>query len=117
MSYFSLILQLAIFSIIVAMALSPRGAITVTDIERYNNFMAVLAGSQFLDMYLDNAAVKIDVYEYPSNTLVRSAQFEPSPKANSYFHQQKFHADEILGEQVEGISEHEIICKRDKNIE
>ncbi|KAF4993245.1 hypothetical protein FGRMN_6609 [Fusarium graminum] len=96
------------------MSLSPRDAIAVNDIERYNNFMAEVADSQFLDMYLENGAVKIDVYDYPSNTLVQSVQFEASPKANSYFDQQKAQADEILGEQVEeGMTEGEIICKRD----
>ncbi|KAF5660145.1 hypothetical protein FHETE_9118 [Fusarium heterosporum] len=100
------------------MSLSPRDTIAVNDIERYNNFMAEVADSQFLDMYLENAAVKIDVYEYPSNTLVQSVQFEASPKANSYFDQQKAQADEILGEQVgEGIAEREIICKRDDDVE
>ncbi|KAM0344732.1 hypothetical protein ACHAPU_007104 [Fusarium lateritium] len=101
------------------MALSPRDAIAVNDIERYDSFMAEVADSQFLDMYLENAAVKIDVYEYPSNTLVQSAQFEASPKANSYFDQQKARADEILGEQAEegGMIEREIICKRDDNVE
>ncbi|RGP63754.1 hypothetical protein FSPOR_8361 [Fusarium sporotrichioides] len=101
-----------------AMTLSPRDAIAISDIERYDSFMAEVADSQFLDMYFDNTGVKIDVYEYPSNALVRSAHFEPSPKADYYFKQQKAHADEILGDQAEeGMTEREIICKRDEYME
>ncbi|KPA36955.1 hypothetical protein FLAG1_10253 [Fusarium langsethiae] len=99
-SPFSFILQLTFFYTIMAMALSPRDAIAISDIERYDSFMAEVDGSQFLDMHFDNTGVKIDVYEYPSSTLFRSAHFEPSPKADSYFEQQKAHADEILGEQL-----------------
>lgn len=95
MSPFSFILKLAILYAIGAMALSPQDAIHVDDLERYEEFMNAVSGSQFLDMYMETAAVKIDIYEYPSNDHVQSAHFKPSSKANQYFQQEKTQADKL----------------------
>jgi hypothetical protein len=105
MSAFPLILKVAILYVIGAMALSPRDAIHVDDLERYEEFMNAVSGSQFLDMYMENAAVKIDIYEYPSNDRVQSAHFKPSSKADQYFQQEKEQADALSATEHEGLTE------------
>jgi hypothetical protein len=117
MSPFSLILKVAILCAIGAMALSPRDAIHVDDLERYEEFMDSVSGSQFLDMYMENAAVKIDIYEYPSNDRVQSVHFKPSSKADQYFHQEKEQADALEATENEGLTERAAICKRDEHTE
>ncbi|KAM0420270.1 hypothetical protein ACHAPT_011931 [Fusarium lateritium] len=90
--------MIAILLIVGVMALSPRDTIRVDDLEHYDEFMAGLSRSQFLDMYLENHKVKIDVYEHPSNHLTRSVYFKPSSTADKYFHQEKEQANRAVGE-------------------
>ncbi|KAG8671046.1 hypothetical protein FPOAC2_04362 [Fusarium poae] len=89
MPSFYLVLEIAILFTIAAMALSPRDAIHADDLERYEEFMNKVSDSQFLDMYMGGAAVKIEIYEYPSNDHVQYAHFKASPKADQYFQQEK----------------------------
>ncbi|SPJ71926.1 uncharacterized protein FTOL_01654 [Fusarium torulosum] len=117
MSPFSLILKVAILCAIGVMALSPQDAIHVDDLERYEEFMNAVSGSQFLDMYMENAAVKIDIYEYPSNDRVQSAHFKPSSKADQYFQQEKEQADALEATENEGLTERAAICRRDEHTE
>lgn len=117
MSPFSLILQLALLYAIRAMALSPQDAIHVDDLKRYEEFMNAVSGSQFLDMYMKNAAVKIDIYEYPSNNHVQSVHFKPSSKANQYFQQEKEQADTLEVTDNKGLTERIAIYKRDEHTE
>ncbi|KAL7923814.1 hypothetical protein ACQKWADRAFT_287933 [Trichoderma austrokoningii] len=79
------------------MALSPRDAIHINDIDRYDAFLKDLTDNQFLDMYLNNGMVTIDVYQHPSNNLTRTEIFAPSSNAQPYFDQEKAAADKILG--------------------
>ncbi|CEI60310.1 hypothetical protein FVEN_g6471 [Fusarium venenatum] len=95
MSPFYLVLKITILCAIGAMALSAQDAIHADDLERYEEFMNTVSSSQFLGMYMESAAVKIDIYEYPSNERVQSAHFKPSPKADRYFQQEKEHADAL----------------------
>ncbi|KAL7798382.1 hypothetical protein V8C37DRAFT_399165 [Trichoderma ceciliae] len=85
--------------VISAMALSPRDAIHTNDIDRYDSFIKdlELMDDYFLDMYLNNGTVIIDVYQHPSNDLTRTELFAPSSNAQQYFDQEKAAADEILG--------------------
>ncbi|KND89056.1 hypothetical protein TOPH_06263 [Tolypocladium ophioglossoides CBS 100239] len=76
------------------MALSPRDAIHTEDLDRYDTFMAKLTDTQFLDMQLQNGAVKIDVYQHPSNDLAGSEKFTPSASATKYFEQEVLRAEE-----------------------
>ncbi|KAH6952860.1 hypothetical protein DER45DRAFT_574478 [Fusarium avenaceum] len=99
------------------MALSPQDAIHVDDLERYEEFMNAVSGSQFLDMYMENAAVKIDIYEYPSNNHVQSAHFKPSSKANQYFQQEKEQADRLELIDSKGLTECVDIYERDEHTE
>ncbi|QPC76096.1 hypothetical protein HYE68_006848 [Fusarium pseudograminearum] len=87
------------------MALSPQDAIHADDLERYQEFMNTVSDSQFLDMYMESADVKIDIYEYPSNDHVQSAYFKPSPKADQYFQQEKEQADALQATEDEGLTE------------
>lgn len=79
-----------------AKALSPRSAIHEDDLDRYDAFMSNLHDSQFLDMYLENSQVKIDVYVHPSNELTLSEHFAPSDVAHQYFAQEAQRAQEVL---------------------
>ncbi|CAF3478601.1 unnamed protein product [Fusarium graminearum] len=105
MSPFYFILKIAILYAIGVMALSPQDAIHADDLERYQEFMNTVSDSQFLDMYMESADVKIDIYEYPSNDLVQSAYFKPSPKADQYFQQEKEQADALQAIEDEGLTE------------
>ena len=89
-----------------AMALKPRDAIHVDDLDRYDLFMKELdsAPDHFLDMYMHNRMVKVDVYQHPTNVLARSELFTPSPTAQEFFTQEKKTADEMFGE-AEGSKE------------
>lgn len=78
------------------MALSPRSAIHEDELDRYDAFLSNLQHSQFMDMYLENSRVKIDVYEHPSNDLALSESFTPSDTANQYFDQESQRAQEAL---------------------
>jgi hypothetical protein len=82
-----------------AMALSPRDAIHLDDIDRYDSFMKELdsATDHFLDMYMKNSMITVDVLHYPTNVIARSEQFTPSSVAQEYFDQEKRMAEEILG--------------------
>ncbi|KAM0261580.1 hypothetical protein ACHAPA_009750 [Fusarium lateritium] len=97
------------------MALSPRDAIHTDDIERYDEFMNGLSESHFLDMHLENLAVKIDVYAHPSNDHVNTVEFKPSANANQFFEQENDRAAEVFGEEHDGKLEGRA-CKRDENV-
>lgn len=116
MSPFSIFFKIAILFAVGIMALSPRDAIHADDLEHYNEFMGSLSDSQFLDMYLENHQVKIDVYEHPSNHLTRSVHFKPSPNADKYFRQEKEQANQILGEPEHSGVEARDRCKRDEYV-
>ncbi|KAF7719776.1 Uncharacterized protein PECH_006877 [Penicillium ucsense] len=77
-------------------ALSPRTAIHEDDLDRYDAFLSNLHDSHFLDMYLENGQVKIDVYAHPSNELTLSEHFTPSDVAHQYFAQETERAKEAL---------------------
>lgn len=79
--------------------LSPRDAIHVHDIERYDSFMNEMdsALDSFLRMYMKNSMVAIDVYQNSTNNITRSEQFTPSAVAQEYFDQEERMANEILG--------------------
>jgi hypothetical protein len=117
MSPFFLILKLATLYVIGAMTLPPEDAIHVDDLERYEEFMNAVSGSQFLDMYMENATVKIDIYEYPSNDHVQSAHFKPSSKADQYLQQEKEQADALEAMEKQGMTERAAICQRDEHTE
>ncbi|KAJ6079042.1 hypothetical protein N7467_008795 [Penicillium canescens] len=78
------------------LALSPRSAIHEDELDRYDAFLSSLQDSHFMDMYLENSRVKIDVYEHPSNELALSEHFTPSDTANQYFDQEGQRAQEVL---------------------
>lgn len=90
--------------VIGAMALSPRDAIHTNDIDRYDSFIKdlELMDDHFLDMYLNNSTVTVDVYQHPSNDLTRTEFFAPSSNAQQYFDQEQAAADEILGSDSQG---------------
>ncbi|KAJ5166662.1 uncharacterized protein N7482_005443 [Penicillium canariense] len=77
------------------MALSPRDAIHLDELDRYDTFLSSLTDSQFLDMYLEDNQVKIDVYHHPSNEIARSESFTPSSSATQYFAQESTRANEL----------------------
>ncbi|KND88306.1 hypothetical protein TOPH_07058 [Tolypocladium ophioglossoides CBS 100239] len=77
------------------MALSPRDAIHMDDLDRYDTFMAKLTDTQFLDMHPRNGAVQINVYEYPSNDLAHSETFTPSASSTKYFEQEARRAEAL----------------------
>ncbi|KAJ5997421.1 hypothetical protein N7522_009081 [Penicillium canescens] len=79
-----------------ALALSPRSAIHEDELDRYDAFLSSIQDSHFMDMYLENSRVKIDVYEHPSNELALSEHFTPSDTANQYFDQEEQRAQEVL---------------------
>jgi hypothetical protein len=79
-----------------ALALSPRTAIHEDELDRYDAFLSNLQDTHFMDMYLENSRVKIDVYEHPSNSLALSEHFTPSDTANHYFEQEGQRAQEAL---------------------
>lgn len=79
-----------------AMALSPRSAIHEDELDRYDAFLSNLQDTHFMDMYLENSQVKIDVYDHPSNDLALSESFKPSDTANQYFDQEEQRAQEAL---------------------
>ncbi|KAJ5929999.1 hypothetical protein N7466_005492 [Penicillium verhagenii] len=79
-----------------AMALSPRSAIHEDDLDRYDDFLSLLQDTHFMDMYLENDQVKIDVYDHPSNDLALSQSFTPSDTASQYFEQENQRAQEVL---------------------
>lgn len=79
--------------------LSPRDAIHVDDIDRYDSFMKEMdsALDSFLSMYMKNNMIAIDVHQTPTNNITRSEQFTPSAVAQEYFDQEKRMANGILG--------------------
>jgi hypothetical protein len=79
--------------------LSPRDAIHVDDIERYDAFMKTLAGNQYLHTYPKNQVIKLDVYEHPSDELVLSGEFKLSAKADAYWEQEDKFEKKFLGRQ------------------
>lgn len=79
-----------------AMSLSPRSAIHEDELDRYDSFLSALEDTHFMDMYLENGEVKIDVYEHPSNDLALSETFTPSDTASQYFAQENERAQEVL---------------------
>lgn len=79
-----------------AMSLSPRSAVHEDELDRYDAFLSALQDTHFMDMYLENSQVKIDVYEHPSNNLALSESFAPSDTANQYFAQENERAQEVL---------------------
>lgn len=93
------IFQLLVLIASSAMALSPRDAIHVDDIDRYDSFIKQLdsALDHFLDMYMENSMITIDVIQHPTNVTTRSERFTPSAVAQEYLDQEKKMADEILG--------------------
>ncbi|ENH70131.1 hypothetical protein RAB80_015030 [Fusarium oxysporum f. sp. vasinfectum] len=94
---FALIFKFAIFFICRAMAfLSPRDAIHIDDLERYDAFMKTMAGTQYLHLYPGNQVIKLDVYEYPSDELVKSGEFKRSAKADAYWEQEDEFEKEFL---------------------
>lgn len=103
MLFFTLLQALSLL-VISAMVLSPRDAIHTNDIDRYDSFIKdlELMDDHFLDMYLNNGTVTVDVYQHPSNDLARTELFAPSSNAQQYFDQEKAAADEILGSDSQG---------------
>ncbi|KAG7409897.1 hypothetical protein Forpe1208_v011091 [Fusarium oxysporum f. sp. rapae] len=100
MPLFAFIFRLAIYFIFGATAyLSPRDAIHVDDLDRYDAFMKTMAGNQYLHLYPENEFVTLDVYEYPSDELVKSGEFKPSAKADAYWEQEDEFEKEFLGRQ------------------
>ncbi|KAF5557128.1 hypothetical protein FNAPI_5550 [Fusarium napiforme] len=92
----SIIITIAILSL-AAMALIPaRDAIHADDLERYDEVMKTLAGNQILNFYLEDQVVKLDIHEYPTEEIVKSAVFKPSLDANAYFKQKDELAKEFL---------------------
>lgn len=79
-----------------AMALSPRSTIHEDELDRYDAFLSNLQDTHFMDMYIENNRVKIDVYEHPSNDLALSETFTPSGTAHQYFEQELQRAQEAL---------------------
>lgn len=78
-----------------AMVLKPHDAIHHDDMERYENFMAQVQGHHYLDMYFKDDKIKVDIFEYPADTIVASGLFEPSSDAHAYFEQQQNFAREM----------------------
>ena len=78
------------------MTLKPRDTIHADDMERYDTFMSQVQDDHFLDMYLEDSRrkVKVDLYQYPSNKIVASELFMPSPNAEQYFQQESKRARE-----------------------
>ncbi|KAJ5908775.1 hypothetical protein N7495_001457 [Penicillium taxi] len=87
-------LILAFFWATLTMALKARDAIHLDDLDNYDVFLSNLTDSQFLDMYLEDSHVKIDVYENPTNEIAITASFTPSHNATEYFRQTSALADE-----------------------
>lgn len=71
------------------MSLNPRDAIHEEELDRYDAFMSNTADDHFLNMYMSNGKVTIDVHHYPSNDMVNTASFAPSPSADLYFEQEQ----------------------------
>ncbi|EGX89664.1 hypothetical protein CCM_07916 [Cordyceps militaris CM01] len=80
-----------------AMALSPRDAIHIDDIDRYDSFLEQLDLDVFLDMHMEKSMINIDVFRHPTNIRIRSEQFAPSAMAHEYFDQEEKMANEIFG--------------------
>jgi hypothetical protein len=89
--YLFVFLHLLVLIASSAMALSPRDAIHLDDIDRYDSFMKELdsATDHFLDMYMKNSMITVDVLYYPTNVIARSEQFTPSSVAQEYFDQER----------------------------
>ncbi|RTE68019.1 hypothetical protein BHE90_017604 [Fusarium euwallaceae] len=100
MSPFSFILSFAIFTIGAMALLVARDAIHIDDLERYDEFMKTISGNGILNLYPENQVIKLDIHEHPSNEIVRSADFKPSPQADAYFKQE----DELQAEYLQGSS-------------
>ncbi|UPK91621.1 hypothetical protein LCI18_002556 [Fusarium solani-melongenae] len=80
--------------------LTARDAVHVDDLERYDEFMKTITGNEILNFYPENQVIKLDIHEYPSNEIIRSGEFKPSPKADTYFKQE----DELQAEFLQGSS-------------
>ncbi|KAF4943284.1 hypothetical protein FGADI_13515, partial [Fusarium gaditjirri] len=78
--------------------LTPRDAIHIDDLDRYDEYMKTVAGNNILNMYQENQVIKVDIHEYPNDNIVRSAEFKPSPQADAYFKQDAEMAKEFLAQ-------------------
>lgn len=75
--------------------LRPRDAIESSLHGEYDAFMSELNDDTFIDMYLKDGLVTIDVYQSPSNQLQLTRQFPPSRHAEEFFLQEKRAAEEL----------------------
>ncbi|RBQ78712.1 hypothetical protein FVER14953_21430 [Fusarium verticillioides] len=69
MLLYSIIVNLAIFSLAAMALLTARDAIHADDLERYDEVMKTVAGNQILNFYLKNQVVKLDIHEYPTEQV------------------------------------------------
>ncbi|KAH7150303.1 hypothetical protein B0J13DRAFT_549892 [Dactylonectria estremocensis] len=111
MSPFMTLFRLDILFVAAPMALSPRDAIHSDDLSRYDAFMADIADTHFLDMYLETNMITINVYEGSTNELARSQLFSPSSNAHRYFDQENEAANEVLGSSSQSGSNERRLCK------
>lgn len=58
--------------------------------------MSELRGDTFLDMYLKDDMITIDVYHAVTNNLELTRQFTPSPIAGDFFAQEATAQEEFL---------------------
>ncbi|KAF5684768.1 hypothetical protein FDENT_6571 [Fusarium denticulatum] len=96
MLLYSIIVNIAIFSLAKMALLVPRDAIHADDLERYDEVMKTLAGNQILNFYPENQVIKLDIHEYPTEQIVKSEVFKPSRDADAYFKQEAELAKEFL---------------------
>lgn len=92
----ALFIAMSLVACAMAMALSPRSTIHQDELDRYDAFLSNLQDAHFMDMYIENNRVRIDVYEHPSNDLALSETFTPSETAHQYFEQESQRAQEAL---------------------
>ncbi|KAF4342734.1 hypothetical protein FBEOM_3318 [Fusarium beomiforme] len=85
-----------------AIALVPREAIHVDDLERYDEFMKTIAGNEFLNFYPHEQVIKLDIHLYPSNKIVRSGEFKPGPDADAYFQEDAELVKQFLAQKESG---------------
>ncbi|KAG5759844.1 hypothetical protein H9Q72_012036 [Fusarium xylarioides] len=96
MLLYSMIVNIAIFSLAAMALLVPRDAIHADDLERYDEVMKTVAGNHILNFYPENRVVKLDFHEYPTEQIVKSEVFKPSRDADAYFQQEAELAKEFL---------------------
>ncbi|KAI1694152.1 hypothetical protein Ddc_22302 [Ditylenchus destructor] len=63
---YSIIVNLAIFSLAAMALLTARDAIHADDLQRYDEVMKTVAGNHILNFYPENQVVKLDIHEYPT---------------------------------------------------